>query len=242
VTHTFYAPRASIRGGRITLPEDEARHATRVLRLREGDDVAVVDGEGGWYRVVLDAVGRQAVHGHVVDSRREVGEPPYRLRIAMAIIKSHARFETFLEKSAELGVDSVIPMITDRTEKGTIRDDRSKNVLVAAMKQCGRSRLVRLEPPVSFEEVLRRPHNGLGLCCHEQADPGLFSVLQEFPAAPEILVMVGPEGGFTEAEVRMAQDAGGHVVSLGPRRLRAETAAIAAAAAVALVRDAHDSS
>ena len=98
---------------------------------------------------------------------REVGEPGYRLSIGLGLLKQRNRFETFLEKAVELGVSEVIPLITHRTEKTGLKQQRAENLLIAAMKQCGRSRLVELSGPLSLDEVIRRNDAGLCLIAHE---------------------------------------------------------------------------
>lgn len=239
MTTSFFVPPQQIKGDRLVLPEDEARHASRVLRLGADDELIAVDGEGGWYRVRIEHVDRKVVVGCVVERRREVGEPAYELTLAVAILKQRARWETLVEKAAELGVRSIVPLVTERTERDSIRQERVESKLVAAMKQCGRSRIVHIDAPVSFEQYISTASVDLGLCCHESADPSehILRVLLDAGAARRVGVLIGPEGGFTDGELDAARGRGWRVVSLAPRRLRAETAAVAAAAAVGFVND-----
>lgn len=238
MTTQFYVPPERIHGDRLTLPDVEAHHAVRVLRLTAGDELLAVDGEGGWYRVLLDHVGRSDAAGRIVERRSEVGEPPYRLAIATGLIKNRGRFETFLEKSVELGASEIVPLITQRTEKERLRERRAENILIAAMKQCGRSRLPTLRNPMSLAELLQR-EVGFGVCCHASAghNPSILQALDVEVRPKTITVLIGPEGGLTDAEVAAARTAGFAVVSLGSRRLRAETAAMAAAACISFVYD-----
>lgn len=240
MTTAFYAPPENIHGQKVRLPDDEAHHAARVLRKQPGDEIVVVDGAGGWYRVRLEQVDRRQVTGSIVAAQREVGEPRYRLRLGLAVLKNRNRFETFLEKAAELGVAEVVPLLTERTEKTGFKLQRAHNILLAAMKQCGRSRLVRLTDPQPLETVLHAAGADLRLLCHEQAetDHAFAEHLRTHRSATSIDVLIGPEGGFTDAEVEAARAAGWSVASLGTRRLRAETAALTAAAGVALWWDA----
>lgn len=240
MTTHFYVSPDCIHGTRIALPESEARHAVRVLRMKAGDELLAVDGEGGWYRVELEHVGRSEAAGHIVERQTGVGEPSYRLTMAVGLIKHRGRFETFLEKAVELGVTEIVPLITARTEKERLRQDRAENILIAAMKQCGRSRLPVLRQPTSIAELLERPFD-LGLCCHERTDGGapfLNALARDAPPAA-ITTLIGPEGGFTDAEVASARACGFQIVSLGGRRLRVETAALAAAACIAGFYDAR---
>lgn len=235
MTTTFFAPPALISEDRLSLPPDEARHALRVLRHGPGDLVEVVDGAGCWYRVRLDSIAGEVAFGTIVERRREVGEPAYDLAIAFGMLKSQTRLETFVEKSVELGVSRLIPLETHRTERVRLRADRLERIGVAAMKQCGRSRLLRIASPVPFDRFLKEGAGGARILCHEGAsgDQSIERVL-DGRAYDELTIAIGPEGGFTEAEVDAASSAGFEIVSLGDRRLRAETAGITAAAAVML--------
>lgn len=241
MTTTFYAPPSSIRAGRVALPEAEAEHAARALRKQPGDEVVVVDGAGGWHDVRLDHVGRQSVMGTILQTQREVGEPRYRLTVGLALLKNRSRFETFLEKAVELGVRRVVPLQTERTVKGSLKMDRAQNILVAAMKQSGRSRLPDLTEPKPLGRLLSHTSFGAvahrdAFVCHEAAAPE-DALTQHLPAdldGRSVLVLIGPEGGFAPDEISRAQQAGCRVVSLGPRRLRAETAAMTVCTALML--------
>lgn len=236
MTTVFYAPPEAVRDGRVVLPSDEARHAAKVLRHRVGDVIEVVDGEGGRFEVRLDEVGRE-VSGEVIGERRDVGESAVELSVGLGVLKSAARFETFVEKAVELGVARIIPLITERTEQVRLKRTRLESIMVAAIKQCGRSRLPDLSEPTALPEVLRSPAADVRLLCHEGigAGTGIASVLTG-RADGSTSILVGPEGGFSDAEVASAAAAGWTIVSLGPRRLRAETAAVVAAAAVMMAR------
>jgi len=233
MTTTFYAPPERFHDGRVTLPDDEAHHAVRALRHGVGDVIVVVDGAGGRYRVRLTEAGKHGAAGEVVEERREAGEPPYRLTIGLGTLKNAGRFETFAEKAVELGVSRIVRLATERTERERVKERRLENILVAAMKQSGRSRLPELAGPMDFADALRSD-DALRILCHESADPAAALPRVLDGAAESITIFVGPEGGFSEAEVAAAEAAGWAVASLGPHRLRAETAAITAAAAVML--------
>ncbi|WP_022835434.1 RsmE family RNA methyltransferase [Salisaeta longa] len=235
ITTSFYAPPACFRGGHVVLPEDEAQHAARTLRKQPGDTIVVVDGAGGWHEVQLDHVSRGQVAGHVVTTRRNVGEPPYALTLALSPLKRRSRFETAIEKAVELGVTTIQPIQTARTEAASIRADRLERIIIAALKQCGRSCRPTLAPLRAWTTWLDAHAPPTGFICHEATDrtATLFDALRAADAR-EGCVCVGPEGGFTADEVAAAQDAGFRAASLGARRLRAETAALTAAHTVHL--------
>jgi 16S rRNA (uracil1498-N3)-methyltransferase len=237
MTTLFYAPPAAFRDGEVELPEDEARHAGKVLRHSPGDEIEVVDGAGGRHTVRLTVVERQRVRGEVLRTARDMNEPSYRLTVGLATLKNAARFETFAEKAVELGVSAITPLATARSERQRVRPARLQNILIAAMKQSGRCRLPALGEPTELEDVLRQ-RGGAGLICHEAAGPehGIGARLAA-GVPPELTILVGPEGGFSDEEVAHAVALGWQLASLGSRRLRAETAAITACAAVMLAAE-----
>jgi 16S rRNA (uracil1498-N3)-methyltransferase len=236
MTTTFYAPPDRFSGTRIELPEDEARHAVRVLRHRAGDEIVVVDGAGGRFRVRLAEADGNRAAGDIVSEERDAGEPAYRLTIGLGLLKNPSRFETFAEKAVELGVAEIAPLVTERAERASVKHARIENILVAAMKQSGRSRLPVLAEPRPLRAMLEA-EGGLKLICHEASAPedALVARLRQHTPPAAVTVLVGPEGGFSHGEIEAAISAGWLVTSLGPRRLRAETAALAAAAGVSLV-------
>ncbi|MFP4227243.1 MAG: RsmE family RNA methyltransferase [Salinivenus sp.] len=232
MTTNFYAPPSSIQGPRVVLPSDEARHARAVLRVSAGDRLTVVDGEGGWYRVDVQHARDDQVVGRIVEQRQGVGEPPVKVTVGLGLLKKRKRFETFVEKAVELGVRRVVPLRTAHTETDRFRRERVRKKMVAALKQCRRSRLPALEPPRSVHEMLEHRSGGARFICHGTgADQTLPVALQQSDSLDRVSILVGPEGGFHEDEIEAARAAGYAVVSLGARRLRAETAGLLAVAA-----------
>lgn len=236
MTTSFFVPQDRFIGDICNFPPEEAHHLTRVLRHQTGDFVRVVDGQGCAYTVELKDVGKDRTVGRVVERHPGDGEPVVHVTIAAALLKQRARYETFLEKAVELGAAEVIPLVTGRTEKGNIRIERAENLLLSAMKQSGRSRLPQIHEPLTIKELLATGAadggGELRVVCHESAEgsPELLSVLRrEKPR--RVTILVGPEGGFSEGEIEACEEAGFSQVRLGPRRLRAETAAIAAVTA-----------
>lgn len=230
-TTWFYAPPENFREARVKLPEREAHHVTSVLRGGAGEEIIVVDGEGGCFRVHLEEVRHEHVVGRVLEERRGAGEPTYDLTVAIGILKKRSRFETFLEKAVELGVGRIIPLITDHGEKETIRRDRAQRILTAGLKQTRRSRLPVLEAPQSTDELIDSSAADLRIVCHgdtREARPlarCLPSVVDR-----EIVAAVGPAGGFSGREITTFVDRGWKLADLGARRLRTETAGIVVAA------------
>lgn len=238
MTTLYYLPPENITGNLATFPPEEAHHAVQVVRHKAGNEIQAVDGQGGWYRVRLQRVGKRLAEGEIIETRNEVGEPDYKLTVAMALLKNQKRYDHFVEKAVELGVSRIIPMVTSRTEKRTIKSQRVEKILIAAMKQCGRSRLIDFSEVTSLEAILEEGVPGLALCCHEGANQAisLNEQLASYAAEKNVLIMIGPEGGFSNEEVSLMESHHFSTVSLGSRRLRAETAAIVASTGVMLHR------
>ncbi|MBW2689547.1 MAG: 16S rRNA (uracil(1498)-N(3))-methyltransferase [Deltaproteobacteria bacterium] len=223
----------------MIFPEDEAHHAVRVLRIKTGEEVAVVDGEGNWYRTTVEVLGRRKLVGRVQEHRRSVGEPPYDLVIGIGMLKNANRFETFLEKAVELGVRRVIPLNTKRSERSRIKKKRVETIVMSAMKQTGRSRRMEISEAVKLRKWIKDLPDAQGefrAICHkrEADDQNLSEALLMAETKKTIRILIGPEGGFMDEELGLAVGAEFTIVSLGPRRLRTETAAMVAASTVML--------
>ncbi|HEY4640699.1 MAG TPA: RsmE family RNA methyltransferase [Thermoanaerobaculia bacterium] len=200
----------------ITLTGDELHHA-RVLRLRDGEEVEVFDGRGAIARARFEANVL-----HVLD-RIDSRESPLAIDLAMAIINLD-KFELVLQKATELGVRSIIPLVTERVELRPERyrgkAERWEKIVFEAVKQSGRSMIARVEAPEDLETALQRNNK---ILFDADADETKCP-----PSLESVTVFIGPEGGWSDDEVTLARAHGCAIERLGPRRLRAETAAIAA--------------
>lgn len=221
--HTFFVPGAEHH--EVPLSEEEAGHALRVLRLKQGDRVRLVDGKGVRAEAELLIVGRHAVNARILDRTRVPRERPSSVHLAVAPTKHIDRFEWLLEKATEIGVDRITPVITARTERLHLRTDRLEKVLIAAMKQSQRAWLPVLDAPVPLRDLFGQPatQRYFGWCEGERA-----SFMQAYSPASDALVLIGPEGDFTLQEADELRNAGFRAVGLGNARLRTETAALAA--------------
>lgn len=231
---TFYVDPARVETGELTLAGDEHRHLVRVLRASPGDRIAVVDGAGVAYDAVIASMSRHEVRCRIESRHPGRNELPISVTIAPALLKNPGRFDAIVEKATELGARSIVPLRTARVIGSAAKTDRWSGIALAAMKQCGRCVLPLVERPWLLEDFLgRSTPNALRLIPHEQASLPLNSVLAG-RGRQDVVICVGPEGGFTDDEVALAVDAGFTPVRLGDRRLRAETAAIVSLAAVML--------
>jgi 16S rRNA (uracil1498-N3)-methyltransferase len=225
MSECYYSP-AGPRDGRITLGGAEARHVSRVMRHQRGDKIVVVDGLGTEFDVVLEAVRPNEVVGRVLAAATGRREPRHSVTLALAVLKGD-KLALACEQAAELGISRFIPLKTERTigRLSAARLERLQGVALAAMKSCTRTVLTVIEPVQDLARLASRAAEyGQALVAYEdEYESGLDNVLDR--RASSLLLVVGPEGGFAPDEVRVLNSAGVKSFSLGPRRLRAETAA-----------------
>lgn len=216
-------------GEALPLRGEEARHA-RVRRLGVGDLVALFDGAGHSYIARLESLSREAAQVRVIELLPERdGESPLELTLAVAMLKAD-RLEWVIEKATELGVARLQPFSSAHTLAQPSRDrqKRWRQIALAAAKQCGRSAAPAIGAPTDFGAVLDLPAAARILFAEDGSGASLTGIAPA--AAPSLLAIVGAEGGFSAEELAAARGRGCHIVSLGPRILRAETAAVVAAA------------
>lgn len=230
----FYAPPEAITNDQAWIMDpDECRHLIRVLRKRRGDQVRFVDGTGWIYTGVIQRADPSGVEIASITRRAGESEPRVRITLAPAVLK-RPRLDTVVEKAAELGVVEILPMQTARTVVEVQEKDRDRRrirwqrIALSAMKQSQQSRLSHVVEVASFDEVVSRAESyDLSLIAWEgeiQDTPD--AVIARHPLPDRVLALVGPEGGFTPDEIAAARLKRIFPVSLGPRRLRADTASI----------------
>ena len=229
----FHVPGAAP-GARVVLPEHAGHHAREVLRLRPGAPVRVFDGAGAEFEAVLDEVSRRTVSARLGRPAEPRAESSLRLVLAAAVLKGD-RMEAVVQKATELGVWEIWPVVTFRTDaaarpalQGT-RAERWERVASGAAEQCGRAVVPHVAPTTTLEGLLARPFDGPRAVLLETTGHPALPSLPVDPVSP-LLVLVGPAGGFEPAEAERLRAAGVLFASLGPRILRAETAAVAAVA------------
>lgn len=222
--HVFYTPDIQTRA---ELPEEEAAHAVRVLRLQEGDEVMLTDGAGNFYRAAISAASNKRCLVNILETLPQ--EPLWtgHLHLAMAPTKNMDRTEWLAEKATEIGFDELTFLNCRFSERKVIKTERIQKILVSAVKQSLKARLPRLNEMTDFHHFVKQPFTGQKFIahCYEGEKPLLKDVLKR---GEDALVLIGPEGDFSEEEVRLAVEQGFRPVSLGRSRLRTETAALVA--------------
>lgn len=209
------------------LPEEEATHALRVLRLQAGDELTLTDGNGNFYRAEISNVIHKRCFVNIVQTLPQ--EPLWsgHLHMAMAPTKNMDRTEWFAEKATEIGFDELTFLNCRFSERKVIKTERISKILVSAIKQSLKARLPKLNEMTDFNKFITRSFKGQKFIahCHEGEKPLLKDVIRR---AEEAVVLIGPEGDFSEEEVKRALENGYTPISLGKSRLRTETAALVA--------------
>lgn len=229
----FYAP--DITTPLYTLPEEESGHCVRVLRLKEGDSLHITDGRGTLYRAVVEDAHPKRCTIRIVEEHPEWEKRPYSLTIAVAPTKNIDRIEWFVEKATECGIDRIIPILCDHSERKIVKTDRLEKIAASAMKQSLKAYMPKVEPLTPIKDVLSEPFEGVKLIAHCEEDMERIFMGDVLRKGENVVVLIGPEGDFSPKEIEAARKAGFVEISLGNSRLRTETAALAAAMFTAFV-------
>ncbi len=232
--HIFYTP--DISGNEYTLNEAESKHCIRVLRLRIGSEIYLVDGVGGFYRASIIDDNQKRCKVLINSQKHNYGQRNYTVNIAIAPTKNIDRFEWFLEKATEIGVDRIIPFISRQSERKVIKPERLQRVIMSAMKQSQQAYLPQLDNLCTFEQLMNMdiaPNKYIAHCFDSEKK----TLKDSLKKNTNILILIGPEGDFTTDEIDMAISNNYQAVSLGNTRLRTETAGIAAVHTVALINE-----
>lgn len=221
-------------GTRVDLGDTAANHLTRVLRMPVGAHVILFNGEGGEYQAIIAAIDKRGVSIEVGAFHDVEREPPLALWLAQGISRGE-RMDYTIQKGVELGVSRIIPLFTERCTVRLAGDRLEKRlqhwrgVAVAACEQCGRNRIPEIAAALSLDDWLRVPGEGLRLVL----DPEAAQSLAQLPAPQgPVILLIGPEGGLSDQELRLAAQSKYWGLRLGPRVLRTETAAVAALSAL----------
>lgn len=229
----FYCTPEKISHNTVTIDGDEFNHLIHVMRKKEGDHIRVIDGIGTAYDVQLINISRRFAQGMCTAIFHNYNEPPVSITLAVGILKNPSRFDFLVEKVTELGVRTIVPLLTKRTIPSHAKIDRWQKLALAGMKQCGRSVLPTVKELLHLGDFLTQSQsNSIRLLAHEAADEAITLGSQLHKKASDITILIGPEGGFDDDELDECKNAGFTLFSLGKRRLRTETAAIAASSLI----------
>lgn len=233
--HRFFVTGSWKTGDEVVLAEDQAHQISQVLRLRPQTLITLLDNTGWAYTVILTEVNKRMVRGRVTDRTPASGEPATHLTLYVGLLKAD-KFEWVLQKGTEIGVACFVPLVTERSVVQAVsptKQARWERILTEAAEQSGRGRIPQLRAPFPFSAALSAlPPDTLALIPYEQEKTVALSSVPAMNGRAKVALFIGPEGGWSEPEVALAQQHGVTPITLGPRILRAETAAVVAAALV----------
>ncbi len=217
-------------GDRVQLPEGAFRHVVQVLRRAPGEGLTLFNGEGGEYEAVLDSAGKREAYARIERYRGTERESPLRITLAQGVSKGE-RMDYSIQKAVELGVSEVIPLMTERcvvklsAERWDRKLEHWQNIAISACEQCGRTQVPGVLPPADLRDWLSQaPADAHKLVL----DPDAEAALRQGNPGRRIVLLVGPEGGLSPVEIKLAELAGFRGLRLGPRLLRTETAGVVA--------------
>jgi 16S rRNA (uracil1498-N3)-methyltransferase len=222
----FYAP--GIEGDTYILDEKESRHCIKVLRMTAGTIVKVIDGKGNLYEGVIDKPDPKKCGIILHSIIRDFEKRDYRLHIAVSPLKNPERFEWFVEKSVEIGIDEITPLICKNTEKQRIKPERINGIIISAMKQSLKAGITVLNEAAFFKDFIKKDFKEKRLIGHCSSTVERNKIDHEYKKGEDAVIMIGPEGDFTNSEIASAIKYGFNPVHLGKSRLRTETAGVAA--------------
>ncbi|WP_159637459.1 16S rRNA (uracil(1498)-N(3))-methyltransferase [Sphingobacterium composti Ten et al. 2007 non Yoo et al. 2007] len=232
----FYTQEINPQHNTFMLSEEESKHAVRVLRLGEGDRIHLIDGRGGIYETEIIDPHPKRTTLRVLSVTEEFGKMSYEIHMAVAPTKNIDRIEWFLEKATEIGLNSYTPVICEHSERKDVKVERLEKVAIAAVKQSLKAYLPQINPIITFTKFIQDIKHvdytkGIAHC----VDLEKKHITSTFKPKGKYLILIGPEGDFSEKEISQAIEAGFVPLSLGEARLRTETAALASVIEVSLL-------
>ena len=230
----FYTP--DISENTYIFSKEESKHCIKVLRKKVGDDIHLVDGKGNLYHTTIIDDNPKCCRVKIKKKDVDFNKRNYRIHMVVSPTKNNDRFEWFLEKVTELGVDEITPIICQNSERKVIKLERFNKILVAAMKQSLKAYLPQLNQAVTWKEFVQKKFNVnrfIAHCGKARKTP----LKQWLKPHQDVMILIGPEGDFSDTEIREAMSSGFVPVSLGKSRLRTETAAIVACHTINLLNE-----
>ncbi|MGQ1948011.1 16S rRNA (uracil(1498)-N(3))-methyltransferase [Geofilum sp. OHC36d9] len=229
----FYEPEILVNGG--VLSPEESNHCIRVLRHQAGDVINILNGKGHLFEArITDASPKKC--RVEIQAKKDEAAPLYICHIAIAPTKNIDRTEWFMEKSTEIGIEEITPIFCSNSERKVIKPERLEKVIIAATKQSISLWRPILNPAITFSEFVKKPFAGDKFIAHCQ-EGNTVHLKTAAQKGNNTLILIGPEGDFSEAEIKMALEYGFKPISLGRKRLRTETAALTACHIIRIIND-----
>lgn len=224
----FYTPDIEADQKLYTLNEVESKHCIRVLRKKIEDTIQLIDGNGGWYVAKIVDPNQKHCTVQIISADHELGKKPMNIHIGIAPTKNIDRTEWFLEKSTELYIGEVTPLLCDHSERKVIKHERLNKVITSAMKQSLKAYHPILHELTPIQKFIEQTFDGQKFIAHCEEDGEKIHLKDAITKGENVLILIGPEGDFSPKEIKLALDNGFKPISLGESRLRTETAGVAA--------------
>ncbi len=229
----FYHPGIQENDQQVIFPGDESKHIVKVLRKKEGDILHVTNGNGFLFKTQLILITAKQCVAKVLEVTAE-DKPGYHLHLAVAPTKMNDRYEWFLEKATEIGVQEITPVIGEHSERKVIKPERYERVILSAVKQSLQLKAPKFNVPITASDLIKSDISGKKYIAHCEEDSEKRTLKSYLHGGEKVTILIGPEGDFSASEISLALENGWLPVSLGETRLRTETAAIVACHTVAL--------
>lgn len=231
----FYNPSLDGSVSQFTLPPEESKHIVKVLRKKEGDIIHITNGKGYWFEARIIGPDIKKCRAQLT-KQTKIHPKRHSLHMVVAPTKNNDRFEWFLEKATEIGVDEITPIICERSERKTIKIERLRKVVESGMKQSLQTYLPKLNDLTTYQDFLKNTSGKLKFIAHCMEGEKL-DLKRRVAPDKDLTILIGPEGDFSKSEISLALQEGFLPVSLGRHRLRTETAAIVACTVVATINN-----
>ena len=232
----FYAP--DITKDNYTFSETESKHIVRVLRLKSGELINIIDGKGSFYTAKIINENPKKCQVVVETIEKDYDKRDFNLSIAIAPTKNNDRFEWFCEKATEIGIDKIIPIISFQSERRNIKPDRFKKKIISAVKQSLKAYMPEFTELVKFKDLIEKDFDGKKYIAHcNDAVKKINHLKDLYKKGEDVLVLIGPEGDFTPEEVEQAIENGFEEITISKSRLRTETAGIVTAEIINLINE-----
>jgi 16S rRNA (uracil1498-N3)-methyltransferase len=232
--HLFYTPDLS--GKIYTLNESESKHCIKVLRLSINDQVQLIDGKGGFYTAQIIDANPKKCSVEIIKEEKEFGKRNHYLHIAIAPTKNNDRFEWFLEKATEIGINEITPIICEHSERKVIKPERLEKIIISAVKQSIKAYKPKLNKIIPYKDFMASEFQGDKFIAHcEEIEK--TALKSSYKKGNSALVLIGPEGDFDPKEIALAKENNFQEISLGESRLRTETAGVVACHTINLLNE-----
>ena len=231
----FYNSNINENTSQFTFTKDESKHIAKVLRKKTGDTLFITNGKGWLFKAQIEVADLKNCMVSIVSKTFQESKP-YQVHLAVAPTKMNDRYEWFLEKATEIGIDSITPIICDHSERKVIKLERFEKIVQSAMKQSLHYYLPKLNEAISYTDFIKQNHQGQLFIAHCE-DTKKQSLKSQLKSKTDVTILIGPEGDFSVKEIAMALEHQFIPVTLGETRLRTETAAVVACHSVAYTNE-----